>query len=188
MSWCGLVYPWLVHSALISLMVLIVGSGAALLCRQPTRRARIIELSLAGCLVAPWLGMIPGYPQLAVGRWSAAVLPTRTSTPAPSAQRPIERIAERIARQTAESQIAEPTADKVGRENQRLPLPPQHVASRQVMQGKMTPGSVFNLSSWIVAIYAVGVGLGVAWWMVGIVGLGWIVWTASLPRRIAGNC
>ena len=35
----------------MSLMVLIVGSVAALLCRQPTRRVRIIELSLAGCLV-----------------------------------------------------------------------------------------------------------------------------------------
>ena len=30
------------------------------------RRLRIIELSLAGCLIVPWLGMIPGYPRLAI--------------------------------------------------------------------------------------------------------------------------
>ena len=66
-------HPWLVHSALTSLIVLVVGSAAVLLCRQPTRRVRIIELSLAGCLVAPWLGMIPGYPQLA-GLWHAAAV------------------------------------------------------------------------------------------------------------------
>ena len=67
MSWSESLYGWLVYSALVSLVVLAIGSGVALLCRQPTRRLRIIELTLAGCLIAPWLGMIPGYPQLAIG-------------------------------------------------------------------------------------------------------------------------
>ena len=62
------------HSALLSLAVLALGSGAVLLCRQPARRLRIIELSLAGCLLAPLLGMIPGYPQLGIA-WSHAEPP-----------------------------------------------------------------------------------------------------------------
>ncbi len=57
---------WLVRSALVSLTILLIGSGAVLVWRQPARRVRIIELVLAGCLIAPWLGMIPGYPQLTV--------------------------------------------------------------------------------------------------------------------------
>jgi beta-lactamase regulating signal transducer with metallopeptidase domain len=63
------VWSWLVYSALVSLVVLTLGSGAMLLWRQPTRRLRIIELTLAGCLIAPWLSLIPGYPQVAVGGW-----------------------------------------------------------------------------------------------------------------------
>ena len=57
---------WLVRSALVSLTILLIGSGAVLIWRQPLRRVRIIELVLAGCLIAPWLGMIPGYPQFSL--------------------------------------------------------------------------------------------------------------------------
>ena len=74
MAWSELLYSWLVYSALASLAILIFGSGAALLCRQPVRRLRIIELALTGCLVVPWLGMVPGYPRLAFGPWNAVPL------------------------------------------------------------------------------------------------------------------
>src|SRR5208283_2130977 len=57
---------WLVRSALVSLTILLIGSGAVLIWRQPLRRVRIIELALAGCLISPWLGLIPGYPQLSL--------------------------------------------------------------------------------------------------------------------------
>ena len=66
MPWSESLFSWIVYSALASLAVLGIGSVAALLCRQPARRLRIIELSLAGCLIVPWLGMIPGYPRLAI--------------------------------------------------------------------------------------------------------------------------
>ena len=78
MPWSESLYWWLVYSALVSLVVLAFGSGAVLLCRQPARRLRIIELSLAGCLIAPLLGMIPGYPQLAIV-WRHAAPPQRAS-------------------------------------------------------------------------------------------------------------
>ncbi len=64
------VWSWLVYSALVSLVILTLGSGVVLLWRQPARgRLRIVELTLIGCLVAPWLSLIPGYPQIAIGPW-----------------------------------------------------------------------------------------------------------------------
>ena len=35
--------------------ILLIGSGAVLIWRQPLWRVWIIELVLAGCLIAPWL-------------------------------------------------------------------------------------------------------------------------------------
>src|SRR5271166_2252921 len=70
---------WLLRSALVSLTILLIGSGAVLMWRQPARRVRIIELVLAGCLIAPLLGMIPGYPQLSVAWWHAAAVKQQAS-------------------------------------------------------------------------------------------------------------
>ena len=64
MPWTESVYFWLVHSALVSLAVLLIGSGAVLLCRQPARRLRIIALTLAGCLVTSWLRVDPRLPAI----------------------------------------------------------------------------------------------------------------------------
>jgi beta-lactamase regulating signal transducer with metallopeptidase domain len=182
MSWCDLLYPWLAHSALISLIVLIVGSGAAIFCRQPTRRARIIELSLGGCLVAPLLGIIPGYPQWAVARWSTTIVERQDSSPLPPAKRPIQRIAERLAQETAGWKIGEPTAEKAVSESVSLPLPVHRVASRPAAE---THATAFNMSSWIVTIYVLGVALGAAWWLLGIAGLARIMWTS---RPVPPHC
>ena len=66
MPYDDILCSWLMRSALVSLTILLIGSGAVLIWRQPARRVRIIELVLAGCLIAPWLGLIPGYPQFSV--------------------------------------------------------------------------------------------------------------------------
>lgn len=175
MPWIDALYPWLIHSALMSLAVLAVGSMAVVLCRQPARRVRIIELSLAGCLVAPWLGMIPGYPQLAVGRWYEAFFDRHERTPPPSAERPIGQTARRIV----------PLGDSIGA-NTFLPFP---------KTGEGRSGFRFTWNAWIVGLYAFGVALGAAWWLAGIAGLARIVWTAreapprcrELLREIAGR-
>jgi len=60
MPWNEAICLWLIHSAIVSLLILAIGSVAVFLCRRPARRVWIIELTLAGCLVAPWLGTIPG--------------------------------------------------------------------------------------------------------------------------------
>ena len=66
MTFTDVIFSWLVRSALLGLLILLVGSGAVLTLREPVRRLRIIELVLCACLLAPFLGMVPGYPQLPV--------------------------------------------------------------------------------------------------------------------------
>ena len=68
MPWSETLYPWVIHCAIVSLLVLAIGSIVVLVCRRPARRAWLIELVLAGCLIAPWMAMIPGYPRLKL-RW-----------------------------------------------------------------------------------------------------------------------
>ena len=80
MSWYVPAYDWLVHAALVSLLILAAGSLAVLGCRQPVRRIRLIELTLIGCLLAPWLGMIPGYPRLSVCWWRVAKTDSAAAT------------------------------------------------------------------------------------------------------------
>jgi hypothetical protein len=67
-------WRWLAHGAVGGLIVLMCGSLAARLCRQPVRRGRIVVFTLVGACAVPWLGLLPGGP-----RWSAGViLPTPT--------------------------------------------------------------------------------------------------------------
>ncbi len=55
---------WL-QTASTTAILLGVGCVAVALCRSPVRQARLAVLTLAGCLVAPILGLVPGVP-----RWS----------------------------------------------------------------------------------------------------------------------
>jgi beta-lactamase regulating signal transducer with metallopeptidase domain len=161
MPWTESVYSWLVHSALVSLAVLLIGSGAVLLCRQPTRRLRIIALTLAGCLGAPCLGLIPGYPHLAVG-WRPAATTGGDKVPMPSA-----------------GEIVAPAVlpDVVLPADVRPPLrsvpPPERVPDTAPSQAHSFP-----IASLIVAVYLSGVALGLAWWLAGMAGLARTVWTA----------
>lgn len=66
---------WFLQVVLASLALLLLGSVAAAICRQPVRRIRIIGLTLAGCLAAPALSAIPGLP-----RW-APPLPVNLAGP-----------------------------------------------------------------------------------------------------------
>ena len=69
MTITNLLFSWLVRSALLGLLILLVGSGIALgTVREPAWRLRMIELVLCACLLAPLVGMVPGYPQLFLGR------------------------------------------------------------------------------------------------------------------------
>ncbi len=78
MTW-HVVWLWLAQTALGGTLVLGAGCLAAMVCRQPVRRLRLLELTLFGCLLAPWLGLLPGLP-----RWSVGVLPGAAAEAAPA--------------------------------------------------------------------------------------------------------
>lgn len=143
-------YWSLVYSVLVSLVVLTVGSGVVLLYRQPARQLRIIELTLVGCLIVPWLGMIPGYPQLTVG-WRHAVAPEQHGIIAPPSV----------------GQIVVPPAPQTD----LVPLAVPNVSSQSITEpiGKSTHG--WNVRSWLVALYLLGVSMRVVWWLVGMAAL-----------------
>src|SRR5271169_1245901 len=67
MSWQFSVLQWLVHAALGGFVFLALGCVAVRFCRQPVRRLRLIELTLLGCLLAPWVNQLPGIPQWFLG-------------------------------------------------------------------------------------------------------------------------
>lgn len=136
---------WLVQSALVSLAILVAGTVAFVLWRQPARRVRIIELAMLGCLVAPWLAMIPGYP-----KWSIAGLPAPVQSP--------------------------PVSDG-------SPIPPDDSAVPATAL-PAAPGRGVDLTATVIGLYAVGVGLGAAWWLVGIAGLARMLWKSRpAPSR-----
>jgi beta-lactamase regulating signal transducer with metallopeptidase domain len=150
-------YGWLVDSALAGLAVLAFGTGAVLLCRQPARRLRIIELSLAGCLIAPWLGMIPGYPQLAIG-WRHAALPERHDVGVPPS--------------------AEQTVLPAVPRSEAVPCPVSDVPSWPIAETVETPVPTWDVGSWLVALYLFGVAMGIAWGLLGVAALVRIIRTA----------
>jgi beta-lactamase regulating signal transducer with metallopeptidase domain len=70
MAWA---FDWLSGAALMSLVISALGSAAALVCREPVRRMRVVTLTLAGCLLAPLVALLPGLPRWSVPEWGPAV-------------------------------------------------------------------------------------------------------------------
>lgn len=147
-------YSCLIHSAIVSLLVLTIGSLAVLLCRRPARRVWIIELTLAGCLIAPWLAMVPGYPRLGFG-WRAATSLDQAEAALPASADQGERLA---------GPSVVPASDDP-------PILPQTVIPEAELETADAPSHAFDPASWIVAAYAVGVALGLGRWLVGLLGL-----------------
>ncbi len=58
-------YEGLLRVAAGSLLLLVAASLAVLLTREPARRIRVIQWTLAGLVVLPCLMLVPGYPRLA---------------------------------------------------------------------------------------------------------------------------
>src|SRR5713226_7881146 len=67
MAWHTPWMIWLAQAAFIGLVLLIAGCLGVLLCRQPVRRLRLMELTLVACLLAPLLSLCPGVPRLSLG-------------------------------------------------------------------------------------------------------------------------
>jgi beta-lactamase regulating signal transducer with metallopeptidase domain/protein involved in polysaccharide export with SLBB domain len=179
MPWNESLCWWLVYSALLSVVVLTLGGGAALLCRQPARRLRIIELSLAGCLIAPLLGMVPGYPQLAIG-WPAA----RTEyTIDRSMDSPVILSAAKNPSATAGEilRYAQDDGRRLGHDDGRRPdqSAASDFSSNVIAEPPEPPAPALDVGAWLVALYLLGVAIGIAWWLVGVAALLRILWTAQ---------
>ena len=163
-------FSWLVRSAFLGLLILLVGSGAVLTFRQPVRRLRIIELVLWASLLAPFLGMVPGYPRLSVvALRSVATKPPESSLP------------------PAIDPITGPTSFHAADRGAR-PVLGNNSAD--------APIHALNARPWIVAAYLAGVALAIGWWLVGLVGLLRVLRTAKpapprcheLLAEITGDC
>jgi len=63
MAWHVGLWYWLAHAALGGSLILALGCLAVRAVRQPVRRLRLAELTLLGCLLAPWLILLPGLPR-----------------------------------------------------------------------------------------------------------------------------
>src|SRR5258708_36432044 len=67
MAWYIPIQQWLAHAALGGFLFLGLGCLAVRFCRQPVRQLRLIELTLLGCLVLPWLALAPALPHFSLG-------------------------------------------------------------------------------------------------------------------------
>ncbi|MFV2091955.1 MAG: M56 family metallopeptidase, partial [Hyphomicrobiales bacterium] len=124
---------------------------------------RIIELTLVGCLISPWLGMIPGYPQWAIGWWAVSPPERHEAVAIPSTELAFMPVV--------------PQADAASRSASGSP-------SRSSTKTVETPGAAWNVGSWLVSLYLFGVAIGIAWWLVGVAALARIIWSAhSAPPR-----
>jgi beta-lactamase regulating signal transducer with metallopeptidase domain len=160
MPWSESLCWWLAYSALLSLLVLVLGSGATLLCRQPARRLRIIELTLAGCLLAPLLGLLPGYPQLSVA-WHRS-----------ESHQQHDELSRQYVFQpsTAAESVVEPMASQPDVVRHPIADPPSPVIAAPT-ETPLAPAHELNLGQWLVGLYLAGVAIGLAWWLLGLTAL-----------------
>ncbi|MGQ0634285.1 MAG: M56 family metallopeptidase [Planctomycetaceae bacterium] len=76
MSFIERTAEWLLHAGVAGFALLMIGSIAVVCCRQPVRRIRLITLTLAACLVAPLVALVPGLP-----KWSLRLPPLSKGGP-----------------------------------------------------------------------------------------------------------
>lgn len=167
MAWQVLVLNWLVHAAVGGSLVLLVGCIAVACCRQPVRRVRLIELTLAVALLAPLIGRLPGMPQWSAG-WLALDTPVAVDAPVAAANEPdggppMPRAAQPIPL-VGERQDAAPPATAA----------PKAVVEQLSPAAGPAPAvaaASISLGNWLALAYAGGVMAFVGWWLVGLLQL-----------------
>jgi beta-lactamase regulating signal transducer with metallopeptidase domain/protocatechuate 3,4-dioxygenase beta subunit len=195
MAWHVAVSNWLAHAALGGFLFLALGCLAVRFCHQPVRRLRLIELTLLGGLLAPWLTLVPVLPH-----WSLGLL---HATPPASAQVVPEEMP--VASPTNEPLTPPPISANVLAVKSMTPVdrPVQEeaVAAPAVLAPESSPASAKNpvtepvpASFWIASAYGCLVAGYSVWWLLGVVQL-FRLRMASVPaapaviaefRRIAG--
>lgn len=54
-------WSWLIRAAVLNALILVVGGLVVSRLREPVDRLRLIQWVLAGCLIAPWLPVVPAW-------------------------------------------------------------------------------------------------------------------------------
>lgn len=172
MAWHISFLYWLAHAALSVFLLLAAGCVAMWLCRQPARRLRLAELALLGCLLAPWLHLVPGLPQYPLGWLKAATVqpvltPSEADTSAPPIAMPESVRAAPLLEQTDEQQAS--TA------GDRAPLAPWSQSSppteEPYQQADAARSPVLEAPRLLVLAYLGLTSVFVLWWLAGFVKL-----------------
>jgi beta-lactamase regulating signal transducer with metallopeptidase domain/uncharacterized GH25 family protein len=194
MAWHISVCQWLAQAALVSFLILAAGCLAVQACRQPIRRLRLIELTLAGCLIVPWLTLLPGLPGWTVARLD---LPGDSdSLPSPQGEQAagggswplpeLNRSSPQVAR-TTKTSASDPVTPAV-----TPPSVPVVSPAASAPEPGVLPS--FSISVLLVNIYALAVAVLAGRWLAGVVQL-WRLRrdaypappvTAALLEEIAG--
>src|SRR6266540_2151904 len=168
MAWHTPLWYWLAHAALGSFVILILGGLAVRLCREPARRIRLIELTLLGSLLVPWLSRLPGTP-----RWSLRWLgepPTEDVEPAAGDAGPVGGGGAGEVR----AAVLEPDVPRLGEPAERpasaersANAKPQAMAAPPETDPKPV-AAWFSVSLAVVGVYVALAGFFLLRWLVGV--------------------
>jgi hypothetical protein len=193
MAWHIPIWYWLVHAALGSLVVLAGGCVTARLCQQPVRRLRAIELTLFGCLVVPWVHLLPVLPQWSLG-WLRPS-PISTDSPGPiAAEMVVGGNDEEALRRDIRTVRAEEPLDPPAATPAVWPVvrPEPALATGLSLDASSIMG--LSLPPILVIAYLGLVGGVLGWWLLGLLKLRWLyhstypapLHAVGLFRKIAG--
>ena len=84
MGWHIAVLPWLAHAVIGGSVFLLAGAVAVRLSRQPIRRIRLIEITLAGTLAVPWVSQLAWLPHWSTGLLASLAPVDIAPPPAPT--------------------------------------------------------------------------------------------------------
>jgi beta-lactamase regulating signal transducer with metallopeptidase domain/protocatechuate 3,4-dioxygenase beta subunit len=186
MTWHIEWWHWLAHAAVGGFLMLGIGCLAARLCRQPVRRLRLLELTLLGCLVVPWLSLASGWPCWSLGLLSAQPAGAEDA-PAPSEETFVVReprelheaavVVERSTKQAEDSPAI--AAVQPAPATEPTPAPPEPPQLAATVSWPSTP-------QLIVATYATLASAFVLFWLVGLGKLLRLYWStyAAPPHAV----
>jgi beta-lactamase regulating signal transducer with metallopeptidase domain/protocatechuate 3,4-dioxygenase beta subunit len=170
MAWHMAVSNWLAHAALGGFLILALGCAAVYFCRQPVRRLRLIELTLFGGLLVPWLSLLPGLPHWSLG-WldptppaPAEVAPTdaRPETYPSANPQPNGLLAAKVLA------VKEDTPAAAAPQEPTSSASPAPAPERSVVEPEPARSEPVAVSLWIALAYACVVAGFMVWWLGGI--------------------
>jgi beta-lactamase regulating signal transducer with metallopeptidase domain/protocatechuate 3,4-dioxygenase beta subunit len=189
------VWWWLVHSAVLTCLVLVAGSLVAVIIRQPAVRLRVIQWVLVGCLIAPWLPTLTSWNAI-----SLHLMPVQTTVsvggkrldpihdmadPSDAAlpERP-QVAANESATATATSVLPNtainPSSADNGRQTTSATATEPLISSASAATAAPETSTASSLTTWVVVAYVTTVIAMIAWWLAGIWRRRWLE-RASTP-------